>query len=477
MADEFGEMVRDHFDSGRFFAELSHKIAVPTEVSHLGINLALTAYLERVLAPELGELGFVHEVHPDWRGSGNSFLIARRMEDPAAPTVLCYGHGDVVNGMAGQWENGRDPWRLSDEDGRWYGRGSADNKGQHQVNLSAVRLLLERRGSLGFNLIFLFEGGEEIGSPALDEFVREHREELRADVMIGSDGPRVDARTPTLFLGNRGAYTFRLTADLRADALHSGNWGGVLRNAATTVTGAVESIVDGQGRLLVPGLQTPQQSPETMLALSSLRFTPDPEDPEPDLAWFDPRLDLAERVWGSNVLEVLALQAGDADDPVNAIPGQATAVLQLRYLAGSARAEFPAILRQWLDDHGYGMVEVSEINDFPASRTEVSDPWVGWAVQVMREAIGKDIAVLPNIGGSLPNKVFAETLGLPTLWVPHSYPGCRQHAPDEHFLESIGREGLLLMCALFDGLGHSGRHPAPISLASSVRTSSRSHQA
>ena len=67
-------------------------------------------------------------------------------------------------------------------------------------------------------------------------------------------------------------------------------------------------------------------------------------------------------------------------------------------------------------------------------------------------------AVLPNIGGSLPNHVFEDILGLPTLWIPHSYPGCLQHAPNEHMLESIAREGLQIACGLFYDLGrsHSG---------------------
>ncbi|MFK0072365.1 M20/M25/M40 family metallo-hydrolase [Arthrobacter woluwensis] len=455
------EKAKEYFDSGEFFSDLARRVSYRTESFYSRTSLELNAYLDELLVPELEGMGFRTEVHRNWNASGNSFLVARRLEDPEAPTVLCYGHADVVAGMDDRWQDGRDPWTLSDENGVWYGRGTADNKGQHHVNLSAARILLQEHGSLGFNLIFLFECGEEIGSPALNEFVDAHRDSLAADVLIASDGPRIDAETPTLFLGNRGAFTFRLSADLREDSLHSGNWGGILRNAATTVAAAVESLVDGTGRLLIPALHAPDPSPETAAALARLEFKPSAEDPEPDPEWFDPDLTPAERLWGSNVLEVLALGAGDVDDPVNAIPGEASAVLQLRYVAGSDAESFAPAIRQWLAERGFGMVTVDVVNHFPASRIEVTDPWVPWAAAIMAEASGKPTAVLPNIGGSLPNAVFAATLGIPTLWVPHSYPGCRQHAANEHFLALIGDEGLRIMCALFHYLGHPGDHPAP----------------
>ena len=86
---------------------------------------------------------------------------------------------------------------------------------------------------------------------------------------------------------------------------------------------------------------------------------------------------------------------------------------------------------------------------FRATRLDPEHPWVRWAVSSMTRTLGAKPAVLPNIGGSLPNDVFAETLGLPTLWVPHSYPGCSQHAPDEHVLAPILREGLAIMTGLY----------------------------
>jgi hypothetical protein len=99
---------------------------------------------------------------------------------------------------------------------RWYGRGTADNKGQHTINFAALERVIEARGRLGFNVKVLLETGEETGSPGLREVCVAERHALSADVLIASDGPRLRASQPTLFLGSRGAFNFDLTVDLRS---------------------------------------------------------------------------------------------------------------------------------------------------------------------------------------------------------------------------------------------------------------------
>ncbi|AXB41264.1 M20 family metallopeptidase [Amycolatopsis albispora] len=447
----------NHVDSGAFRAHLAELVGYPTESTTERGNVALRAYLDHVLTPLLTDLGCTVTEHPNPDPAGGPFLLGTRAESPDLPTVLCYGHADVVDGHSGQWSDGRDPWTLTVDGERWYGRGTADNKGQHLVNLTALRLLLTETGSLGFNLKFLFETGEEIGSPGIAEFAAAHRELLRADVLIASDGPRLDAATPTLFLGSRGGLNFELDADLRPDSYHSGNWGGVLRNPATTLAGAIGTLVDGHGRIQIPGLLPPEIPDAVRAALAGITVANSPGDPAPDAGWGAQDLTAAERLYGWNTLEVLAIGAADIDHPVNAIPGRARAALQLRYVSGTDVSDARRVLTEHLAAHGYPMVEVRITGDFPASRTEIDAPWPRWAAGVLEEVTGGPVAVLPNIGGSLPNFVFTEILGIPALWVPHSYPGCLQHAPDEHLLAPIAREGLVLATALFHAVGRAPR--------------------
>ncbi|WP_344867647.1 M20 family metallopeptidase [Amycolatopsis ultiminotia] len=446
-----------HVDAGRFFTELAALVGYPTVSDHPDGRAAIEAYLDQALVPALTELGCETEVHPNPDPAGGPFLVAIRQEAPDLPTVLCYGHADVVDGHTGQWREGRDPWTLSADGDRWYGRGAADNKGQHLINLTALRLLLEHRGSLGFSLKFLFETGEETGSPGLAEFAAQHRDLLRADVLIASDGPRLDAATPTLFLGARGAARIALDVDLRPDGYHSGNWGGLLRNPATTLAGAISCLVDGHGRIQVPEL-LPAELPDTVrTALEGVTVANSPGDPVPDEGWGAPGLTPAERLYGWNTLEVLSLGAADIERPVNAIPGRARAMLQLRHVTGTDVGGAAEAITKHLAARGFSMVGVTVESTFPASRTPVDDPWARWAHRTLAEVVTGPVALLPSFGGGLPNHVFTDVLGLPTLWLPHSYPGCLQHAPDEHLLAPVAREGLVLATALFHALGQRGK--------------------
>jgi acetylornithine deacetylase/succinyl-diaminopimelate desuccinylase-like protein len=451
------EKAREYVDSGAFFTELAAMVGYPTVSGDPAGHDAIEAYLTEVLAPKLAELDCTVTAYgPAGGATGTSgrFLVGTRTESPDLPTLLCYGHADVVDGHAGQWSAGRDPWTLTAEGDRWYGRGAADNKGQHLVNLAALRLLLAEQGSLGFNLTFLFDPGEEIGSPGLAEFASEHRAALRADLLIGSDGPRLDAATPTLFLGSRGALQIALDVDLRPDSHHSGNWGGVIRNPATTLAGAIASLVDGHGRIQVPVLLPSELPGPVRAALADITVANSPGDPTPDQGWGDTDLTAAERLYGWNTLEVLSLGSADIDHPVNAIPGRARAVLQLRYVVGTDVRLLEQTVTEHLAAHGYPMVGVRVTELMAASRTPPDDPWVRWAKNALEQVTDRPVAILPNIGGSLPNDVFTDILGLPTLWLPHSYPGCLQHAPDEHLLAPIAREGVVLAATLFHALGH-----------------------
>ena len=179
------------FDEGHFVRELARRVAIRSTSQEAGAAPELRRYLEGEIAPSLAALGFEWRLHDNPVPGGGPLLTAERIEDAALPTVLMYGHGDVVRGQDEAWTRGQGPWTLVVEGERLYGRGSADNKGQHTINLAALALVLQQRGRLGFNLEWLFETGEETGSPGLAAFCAQERERLAADVLIASDGPRL----------------------------------------------------------------------------------------------------------------------------------------------------------------------------------------------------------------------------------------------------------------------------------------------
>ena len=442
------------FDSGALQRTLARRVAHRTESQNPERAAALRAYLSDEIAPSLAALGVRSEVFDNPLPGKQPLLIGRCTEDAALPTVLVYGHGDVVRGLEGRWRDGLDPWTLTARDGRWYGRGSADNKGQHSINIAALAAVRAARGGrLGFNTVWLLEMGEETGSPGLAEFCRAHRDALRADVLIASDGPRLRADRPTVYLGTRGVANFDLTLHLREGGHHSGNWGGLLRNPGTVLSHAIASLVDARGAIAVAALRPPPIPPAVKRALADIEVGGGPGDPAVDADWGEPGLTPAERVFGWNTLEVLAIGVGNAAQPVNAIPHEARATLQLRFVVGTDAAHLRQHVQAHLQRHGFGGIEVGELVVMAATRLDPDSDWVRLALRSIEQTTGARPALLPNLGGSLPNDVFADILGLPTVWVPHSYPACSQHAPDEHVLAPLMREGLLMMTGLFYDLG------------------------
>jgi acetylornithine deacetylase/succinyl-diaminopimelate desuccinylase-like protein len=453
----------DYFDSGGFLDDVARRVAFRTESGSAAQRPELLAYLEQEMVPAARRLGAEARVLDNPDSGGGPLLIAHRPEGAELPTVLTYGHADVVPAEPDRWRSGLAPWRVTVEGDRWYGRGTADNKGQHTINLAALEQVRAARGGrLGFNLKILIETSEESGSPGLGEFCARHAGDLAADLLIASDGPRVAAGRPTIFLGSRGSAGFTLRVNLRPRAYHSGNWGGLLRNPATVLASAVACLVDGHGRILVPGLRPPPVPAAVRAALAVIPVGGEAADPDLDQDWGEPGLTPAERVYGANTLEVLSLAAGSPGTPVNAIPGSAHAHCQLRFVAGTPVSAMAAALRDHLDQHGFTMVAVEPGPVMNASRTDPGDPWVRFVLASLQRTVDIAPALLPSLGGSLPNDVFTDGLSIPAIWIPHSYPACAQHAPDEHLLAPLARQGLRLMAGLFWDLGD---HPAEAATA------------
>ena len=450
--------VERHFDDGSFFTDLARRVAFRTESQNPARQPDLTAYLANEMRPCLEKLGFACTALPNPVEGGGPLLFAERIENPSFVTVFSYGHGDVIRGQEGQWRAGLDPWTLTREGERLYGRGSADNKGQHSINLAALAAVIERRGRLGFNLKVLYETGEETGSPGLREVCAANRQRFAADVLIASDGPRLTPTRPTIFLGTRGALNFDLVVDLREGGHHSGNWGGLIANPGIVLAHAIASITDAHGSIRVPEWRPTSLTPSVRKALAGLEVEGGADGPAIDAGWGEPGLTPAERVYGWCSFEVLAFVTGNPDKPVNAIPPRASAHCQLRYVVGVAAEDILPALRRHLDRHGFSMVKLTPARDsfFAATRLDPEHPWVQWTAASIDKTTGVAPAILPNLGGSLPNDVFSEVLGLPTVWIPHSYAACSQHAPNEHLLAPVAREALAIMAGVFWDLGETG---------------------
>jgi acetylornithine deacetylase/succinyl-diaminopimelate desuccinylase-like protein len=300
--------------------------------------------------------------------------------------------------------------------------------------------------------------GEEMGSPGLRELCTRHKALFRSDVLIGSDGPRLTAERPTVFLGSRGGVTFDMWIDAREGGHHSGNWGGLLSDPAIQLAHAIASIAGPTGQIRIPEW-VPDGIPDNVRrVLAECEIESGEGGPTIDPNWGEPGLTAAEKVIAWCSFTVLAFEAGNPKTPVNAVPPRAWSRCQLRFVVGVDPHNVLPALRRQLDRHGFAMVQIAKSRDeiFHATRLDPDHPWVKWAVASIARTTNKKPAVLPNLGGSLPNDIFSEILELPTVWVPHSYPACSQHAPNEHLPVAIAREGLAMMAGLYWDLGERG---------------------
>jgi len=439
-----------YFDKGYFKKDLAELISVKTESQNNECNLE--NYYDQNIIPMLVKMGFKCKVMENPLSKANIILFAERIENADFSTILTYGHGDVVLGQDSCWDNGLSPYKLIEKDNRYYGRGTADNKGQHLINIKALNSLLSVQKKLGFNFKILFEMGEEIGSPGLKAFCQENKELLKADVFIASDGPRISQKIPTIFTGSRGGINFDLSVNLRDNAHHSGNFGGILKDPSIILSHAIASITDARGQINIPEWLPTSLTPDIKEILAKLPLVDAGFDLDPD--WGQKELTMTERVFGWNSFSVLAMLSGEPEAPLNAISGHARSTCQLRFVVGTDVNKIIPALRNHLNSFGFEDVNIheSEMTPFPATRLEMNNSWLSLITKSLENSMGSKIDLLPNLGGSLPNDSFSEVLELPTIWIPHSYAGCAQHSPNEHLSVPLARQALICMTALFADL-------------------------
>src|SRR5215469_17863109 len=193
----------------------------------------------------------------------------------------------------------------------------SENGGQENRSEANAERARYARGRLGFDIVYLVETGEEVGSPGLREVCQQYRDRLKANVLIASDGPRLGPQRPTLFLGARGAFNFDMHVELRDGGHHSGNWGGLLSNPGIILAQALATITSPTGAINVREWLPPPIPNSVRAALADIAIDGGDDAPEIDPGWGEPGLSAAEKVFGWCSFEVLAFSTGNPEKPVN----------------------------------------------------------------------------------------------------------------------------------------------------------------
>ena len=409
------------------------------------------------LIEKLNHIGLDTELHET---AQHPIVIARNPHVEGRKTCLIYGHYDVqpVDPVE-LWDS--PPFEPEIRDGKIWARGATDNKGQMLAHILGVEETIHEDGVLPVNLIFLFEGEEEIGSPNLMPFLQQHKDELKCDVIAVSDTGMVAQGVPTMGYGLRGISCCEVTVKGPSGDLHSGVYGGAVANPATAVARLVASLHDAEGNIAIEGFyddvrpleqwerdmwaDVPGMTEQDMLAITG----------SPAL-FGEPGYSSAERLWARPTAEVNGIAGGyQGEGSKTVLPAEAMAKFSFRLVPDQDPKDIMEKVQAHLEKHAPEGVTV-EVEVGHDGKPFYADPNSenGKAGQAaLRAAFGKE-PVLIREGGSIPIiQDMKEIFGVEALMLGLALPDCQIHAPNENYYVENFEAGIRLNRALLRELG------------------------
>jgi acetylornithine deacetylase/succinyl-diaminopimelate desuccinylase-like protein len=388
-------------------------------------------------------------VYGDWLGA------------EGAPTILFYGHYDVqpVDPLE-LWES--PPFEATVRDGEIYARGSADDKGQVFMHFKAIEAHLKQNGKLPVNMKIILEGEEEVGSSHLDDFIREHKAELAADVVVISDSPMFDRGIPSICYGLRGLVYFQIDLRGTKSDLHSGSFGGAVANPAMVLAQVLAQMKDRGGRIKIPGfyddvreLREEERAEFRKLPFNETRYRKELGAPK---LFGESGYTTLERVWGRPTFEVNGLLAGfTGDGAKTVIPALSMAKVSMRLVPDQHPDKIATQFEEYVRKVAPKTVDlkVTRMHGGKPWMTEFDNPFVQAAGRAIEKGFGK-APVFNREGGSIPVvATFQEILGLPSVLFGVGLPDENAHAPNEKLDLGNFHGGIISSAYLYDEISRS----------------------
>jgi len=347
--------------------------------------------------------------------------------------VLFYGHYDVQPpDPVEAWDS--PPFVATLRDEAIFGRGSGDNKGQLLAHVGAVAELIAR-DELDVGVKFLVEGEEEIGSPHIGGVAATQRERLAADVAITADAPVHDDGRPVVIFGVRGLLFVEVELSGAPRDLHSGNRGGIAPTPAWTLVHALASLRDSAGKVSLPGFYDPVRGPnaEERAMLDALPTSAAHLIEELGAAGAEPWQERSpwEALGFQPNCNIAGLTAGyQGPGTKTVIPARASAKIDFRLVAD----QDPEAVYDALVEHLHRVdpeIRVRRTASVPPSATSPAAPFANDVIAAVRTATGLEPLLRPRLGGTTPDYIFTQVLGMPSILVPYGPPDMNHHAPNE----------------------------------------------
>ena len=451
--DALTRYLEEHRD--RFVEDLNAALRIPS-VSAQEKHREDVRRCARHIADHLKSLGMTRAEAV--ATAGHPIVYAEWLGAPGKPTALLYGHYDVQPPEPLElWTT--PPFEPTLRDGKLYARGAVDDKGQVYMHLKAIEAHMKVNGRLPINLKIVIEGEEEVGSESLATFLREHRPELDADVIVVSDTAMMGPDQPALCYALRGILYTQLEVQGPSKDLHSGHFGGAVMNPANALAIIIAALRDGDGRVTVPGfydrvraLSAAEREQMRALPFDERGFLHESGSPAP---WGEKGYTTLERTTVRPTLDVNGLWGGyQGEGSKTVLPAFAAAKLSMRLVPDQDPVElFPrveAYIRK-LAPPGV-TVRLTDLHSAPPWIIAPDHPALEAARRALARAWTKP-AVMVREGGSIPvMATFQETHGLPAILMGFGLDDDQVHSPNEKFSLSSFHGGTRSVAYLYEEL-------------------------
>jgi acetylornithine deacetylase/succinyl-diaminopimelate desuccinylase-like protein len=440
----------------RFVGELRELVAIPSisadPARRADVRRCAEATAARMRAAGMTEAEVLET-------DGNPVAYGAWLGAPGKPTILIYGHYDVqpVDPLE-LWTS--PPFDAQVRDGKIYGRGTVDDKGQVLMHVAAIEAHLRNRGRLPLNVKVVVEGEEEIGSPSFEAFLARERERLACDVVVVSDTAVFAEDVPSLTVSLRGLVHWDVAVHGPSYDLHSGYYGGAVRNPIEVLARMIAGLKDDRGRVVVPGFYegVPELTPQQRAEMEALPFDAAREGRAlgvDELSGGERDRSPLERMWFRPTLELNGIWGGyQGPGSKTIVPSWARAKISARLVGEQDPAHVKRIVADFLarSAPGGARVEIESAGDVRGVATSRDHPAVAAAARAMERGFGKP-PVFIGIGGTIgPVSSFDRILHLPQVLIGVGLPDDAIHAPNEKFTLAQFFGGIETMTYLHDEL-------------------------
>lgn len=456
MSEKFSEYFNQNKD--RFLDELIEVLSIPS-VSNGEANKSDVVRCAEWLKAHMEKIGLQNtEIY---KTKGHPIVYGDYMNaGKDKPVILIYGHYDVQPPEPlDRWVN--PPFSPIVKDGKIYGRGTADDKGQIFIHLKAIESFLKTDGTLPINVKIIFEGEEEIGSENLGEFISSHKELLKAEYVVISDTEMYEKGKPAICYGLRGLCYMQIDVTGPNRDLHSGTYGGAVENPINALAKIISQLKSDEGKILIDGfyddvtdLTEEERKELNKLATDENQFK---KDLDVKSLTGEKGYTLVERLTARPTLDCNGIWGGfQGKGTKTVIPSEAGVKISMRLVPQQNPEKIAELFKKYIEKISPDTikVKVSYLHGGKPSVTSINSPAIKAAMSALKKGFETEPVFIKD-GGSIPIvSTFKDELGADAILMGFGLPDDNIHSPNEKFELENFYKGIISVCYYYNELSN-----------------------